>query len=160
MERPDMRLTARREKFVAHYLVSGNGTRSAIAAGYSPRTARAIASELLGNPAIQAALEAGRARQAERLNAEGAAFLNELGRLSEISICGMYDEKTDALLPPSKWPREIFDIIKELKIRPRKNAPPKLSIKFVDRHAILEMIGNSVGAFVRRRYPKTKIRNR
>ena len=160
MERPDMRLTARQEKFVAEYLRTGNGTRSALAAGYSPKTARAIASETLGKPAIRAALQAGKACQTERLNAEGTHFVNELARLSDISICGMYDKKTGALLPPSQWSRDMFDIIDELKIRPRKNASPALSLKFVDRVAILEMIGNSVGAFVKRRYQKAKKRNR
>ena len=42
-----MALTAQRQRFVEEYLVDLNGTEAAIRAGYSPRSAKAQASQLL-----------------------------------------------------------------------------------------------------------------
>lgn len=56
----DLRLTRKQRRFVDEYLSNGyNGTRAAIAAGYSPQTARGIASENLKKPYIASVIEAG-----------------------------------------------------------------------------------------------------
>lgn len=66
-------LTPRQQRFVDEYLSSGNGTRAAIEAGYSERSARSIASELIRKPAIRDELER---RQGEmRRRADLTAFL-------------------------------------------------------------------------------------
>ena len=49
-----------------HYLETGNGTKSAIVAGYSAKSAAAAASRLLTNPQIIGAMEAELALRAER----------------------------------------------------------------------------------------------
>ena len=49
-------LTPKQERFVDEYLIDLNATRAAIRAGYSPDTARSIASENLTKPNIQAAV--------------------------------------------------------------------------------------------------------
>lgn len=47
------KLTHKQEKFCQNYIITnGNGTQSAIAAGYSPNTAQVIASENLTKPLI------------------------------------------------------------------------------------------------------------
>jgi phage terminase small subunit len=51
-------LTPKQQRFIQEYAVNLNGTQAAIRAGYSPRTARSIASETLQRPAIQKALRA------------------------------------------------------------------------------------------------------
>lgn len=45
-------LTWKQERFCRHYVKTGNGTQSAIKAGYSPKTAYAIASENLRKPEV------------------------------------------------------------------------------------------------------------
>jgi phage terminase small subunit len=59
-------LTAKEERFVPEYLVDGNATRAAIAAGYSERTAARIGSELLTKPHIKAAIAKGLKAQEKR----------------------------------------------------------------------------------------------
>ena len=54
--RPSDGLTEKQRRFVQNYLITGNGTQSAIDAGYSPRTAQEIASENLTKPMIQKAM--------------------------------------------------------------------------------------------------------
>jgi phage terminase small subunit len=61
-------LTLKRQFFVQEYLIDLNATQAAIRAGYSRRTAKQIAWELLRVPEVRAAIrEANRARLA-RLN--------------------------------------------------------------------------------------------
>lgn len=62
---PDSPLTPRQARFVSEYLVDLNGRQAAIRAGYSPRTANEQAARLLTKANIQAAVEAGRAAQAQ-----------------------------------------------------------------------------------------------
>ena len=55
-------LTARQARFVQEYLVDGNGAGAAVRAGYSEKTARTIACELLTKPDLRVVI---RERQAE-----------------------------------------------------------------------------------------------
>lgn len=61
-----MALTAKQEAFVAEYLIDLNATQAAIRAGYSVNTARAISSEILAKPDIQAEIAAAMKARAER----------------------------------------------------------------------------------------------
>ena len=55
----------RHQAFIRHYLESGNGTKSAILAGYSEKSAAAAASRLLTNAEIKGEIEAELLRRAE-----------------------------------------------------------------------------------------------
>lgn len=55
------------ERFVAEYLVDYNGRRAAIAAGFSPATARSIASQLLAQADVQALIQARQAKLCDQL---------------------------------------------------------------------------------------------
>lgn len=50
--------TSKQLRWMDEYLVDFNGAAAAVRAGYSPKTARSIASELLTKPDIRAILEA------------------------------------------------------------------------------------------------------
>ena len=66
-------LLPKQARFVAEYLISGNATQAALAAGYSPKTAYKIGAENLKKPQIASLLEVKQseiaARQDERLAA-------------------------------------------------------------------------------------------
>lgn len=51
-------MTVRQQKFCDEYLISGNATDAAIKAGYSPKTAKEMASENLAKPNIRAYIDA------------------------------------------------------------------------------------------------------
>lgn len=59
-------LTEKQLRFVDEYIIDLNGTQAAIRAGYSTRTARAIAAENLTKPSIVAAIQAAMDARAER----------------------------------------------------------------------------------------------
>ena len=61
------KLTPKQESFVAEYLLDGNGTRAALIAGYSPKTAYQIAHENLRKPEIVAAIRRAQRETRERL---------------------------------------------------------------------------------------------
>jgi len=70
MQKSSALLTAKQQRFVAEYLVDGNGTRAAVAAGYGRAGARVAAHRLITKVAIKAALAATQAQDAQRLQIE------------------------------------------------------------------------------------------
>lgn len=58
-------LTDKQRRFVVQYLVDLNGTKAAIRAGYSPKTAYTMATENLTKPHVRAAVDKALALQAE-----------------------------------------------------------------------------------------------
>jgi phage terminase small subunit len=78
-------LTAKQSKFVAEYLVDGNGARAAIAAGYGRAGARVRAHRLTrDNAAVQAEIAARQAQDGQRLALDRAAVIS--GILAGIEI--------------------------------------------------------------------------
>ena len=55
----DRSTAARRTRFVAEYLIDHNGTRAAVAAGYSARSAKQLASQLLRDVRVKALVAEG-----------------------------------------------------------------------------------------------------
>jgi phage terminase small subunit len=59
-------LTPKQQRFVAEYLIDLNATQAAIRAGYSPKTAKSVASETLTKPDVRAAIKAAQGRQMDK----------------------------------------------------------------------------------------------
>jgi len=76
-------LTAKQERFGAEYLVDGNATRAAIAAGYSERTAYKAAQELLQRPRVKVALRQALAAQQKRTLITADAVLRRIDRVAQ-----------------------------------------------------------------------------
>lgn len=87
-----MALTPKQARFAAEYLVDLNGTQAAIRAGYSPRTANQMASDLLAKPDIAALIAEKQARQLERADLTATRVLEELRRLAFSDVTGLFDE--------------------------------------------------------------------
>ena len=60
-------LTSKQLRWIDEYLIDFNGSAAAVRAGYSPKTARSIACELLTKPDIRAVLEARQGALAKEL---------------------------------------------------------------------------------------------
>ena len=74
-------ITAKQRRFCEEYLIDLNGTQAAIRAGYSPKTAKAIASENLTKPYIAAEIAAAFAARSERTEVTQDQVLKELTRI-------------------------------------------------------------------------------
>jgi len=71
-------LTAKQSRFIDEYMVDMNGAAAAQRAGYSKKTSRAIACELLTKPDIQAELQARGAALARELEITRAGVVRGL----------------------------------------------------------------------------------
>lgn len=74
--------TDKQELFIHEYLLDGNATRAAIAAGYSKDSARSIGSELLTNPNVSAAIAKSFNKRCQRLELTADRVLQELCKLA------------------------------------------------------------------------------
>lgn len=71
-------LTPKVQRFIDEYLIDLNGAAAAKRAGYSARTAKEIAYELLGKPAVAEAITAAKAARAARVEVDQDAILRKL----------------------------------------------------------------------------------
>ncbi|SSW64328.1 hypothetical protein AVE30378_01030 [Achromobacter veterisilvae] len=71
-------LTPKVLRFIDEYLVDLNGTAAAKRAGYSAKSAKEIAYELLGKPAIAEAIAAAKAERSKRVQVDQDAILRNL----------------------------------------------------------------------------------
>ena len=81
----DQPLTNKQRIFVDEYLVDFNGTRAAIKAGYSQRSADVIACENLGKPNIDAIITAKLSESAKRNEVTRDSLTNELWKALDIA---------------------------------------------------------------------------
>lgn len=84
-------MTPKQARFVAEYLVDLNATQAAIRAGYSQKTARVQASDLLLKPDIAGAVAAGKAKQLEDAGLSAARVLEEYRRLAFVDLRSFFD---------------------------------------------------------------------
>ncbi len=74
----EKKLTIKQQKFVNEYIKTGNGTQSAIKAGYSENCAQEIASENLLKPIIKAKIEKVMNKTAEQIGINAEFVLSNL----------------------------------------------------------------------------------
>jgi phage terminase small subunit len=77
------KLTDKQELFCKEYIIDLNGTQAAIRAGYSEKTARAIATENLAKPNIQDRITELRAEREERLKIDADWVLRQAVKVHE-----------------------------------------------------------------------------
>jgi phage terminase small subunit len=79
-------LTDKQEQFCQEYLVDNNASKSAKRAGYSPRSAKAIACELMAKPYIKERIAGLMKNRAERLRITQDLVLNGLAAIVKEDI--------------------------------------------------------------------------
>lgn len=105
----------KQKRFVAEYLKDLNATQAAIRAGYSPRTARAQASQLLTKPNIAAAVEAGAKRVTDKAEIDATEVLREMKRLAMVDV-GLAFDDSGFMLPLKDIPEDIRRAIVGLEV--------------------------------------------
>jgi phage terminase small subunit len=75
-------LTKKQEMFVAHYLVHLDGKKSAIAAGYSAKSAECQASQLLQNPKVAQQIAKKHGKRLEKLEITADRILEEIAKIA------------------------------------------------------------------------------
>jgi len=88
-------LTAKQKMFCEEYLIDFNGARAAVAAGYSKKTAKAIANENLTKPYLQDYLSSRIAARAERVQISQDDVIRELQHIAFDDIKNYLDFRTE-----------------------------------------------------------------
>lgn len=86
------KLNPKQQRFVEEYLIDLNATQAAIRAGYSPKTATAIASENLSKPSISAAIACAMAERSKRTGITQDRILEELAKAAFIKLTDIVDD--------------------------------------------------------------------
>ena len=86
------KLNPKQQRFVEEYLIDLNATQAAIRAGYSPKTATAIASENLSKPSISAAIAWAMAERSKRTGITQDRILEELAKVAFIKLTDIVDD--------------------------------------------------------------------
>jgi phage terminase small subunit len=91
-------LTPKQQRFVQEYLVDGNATRAATAAGYSAKTAYSQGQRLLKNVEISAALKQGKQKTAQKLEITREKLMQmAIDVYTEAMQCGQLSAANGAL---------------------------------------------------------------
>lgn len=148
------RITPKQARFVEEYLKDLNATQAAIRAGYSQRSAKQRAAELLALPHVQAAVSEAQAARSQRTEIDQDYVL---ARMVEIDQMDVLDIMTDdmALKPVSEWPRvwrqylSGFDLAEMFEGRgdEREMVGILKKIKWPDKVKNLELLGRHLGMF-------------
>jgi phage terminase small subunit len=102
-----MALTPKQKRFVEEYVVDFNGKAAAIRAGYSKRSAKVIASQLLANPEVAKAVKAATER------------VSEATRMTQEDVWRQWSAIANS------DPGDVFDFSGEsIGMRPAKDIPP------------------------------------
>lgn len=145
------KLTPKQALFIAEYLIDGNATRAAIAAGFSQAGAAAQGARLLKRPAIAAMIAERRARTMARLEVTEERVKQELAKLAFYDPGDLYDN--DGHLRPIK---ELDDITRAaiggVEVETRMHPGGILQsvtkkIKLADKRSALELLGKNLKMF-------------
>lgn len=146
----------RYERFAREYVIDLNGSRAAIAAGYSEKVARFQASRLLTKRNVQKRIAELQSARASRLEIKADRVLEEIGRLA---FSNMQDyTRTDAdgkpVLDLSSLTRDQFAAIQEIREDTtggsgdgERKVVVRTTLKLSDKTKNLELLGRHLGMF-------------
>ncbi len=150
-------LTPKQQCFVDEYLVDLNATQAAIRAGYSKKTANAIATENLAKPVIAAAIAAARAARSEATKIDAEWVLRRLAAEVEADVADLYADD-GGLKPVQEWPlvwRQglVAGLDVDETFVDGEKVGQVTKVKLSERVRRLELIGKhiDIGAFVDRK---------
>lgn len=150
-ETPEIKLTAKQERFCYEYCIDFNGTQAAIRAGYSEQTARAIASENLSKLYIQNRIKQLQDNLAETAGVSKMRVLQEHMKLAFSSIAHLHNtwierKEFEALTEEQKsCIAEISTQTRTVKIGDDPVDVEFVKIKLYDKQKALDSISKMLG---------------
>ncbi|MEW8200415.1 MAG: terminase small subunit [Candidatus Thiodiazotropha endolucinida] len=141
------KLNPRQQMFCREYIIDFNGTRAAIAAGYSKKSAKQMATENLSKPHIQNAIAELIQARNDRLKTDADWVLIRLREESDADVNDILDENGH-LKDPEEWPLVWRRMISSIKITKRTdedgNVTVTREIRKNENPRRLELIGKHV----------------
>ena len=148
-------LTRKQELFCAEYAIDGNGTRAAISAGYSAKSADSWSAQLLRLPKVQEEIQRRGKKLTTKLEISAEKVLSELAKLAFFDIRKLYDEQGN-LKPITSLDDETAAAVAGLEVEEafehfgKGQAKPKgllKKVKIADRGLNLERLGRHLKLF-------------
>lgn len=141
-------LSPKQRLFCEEYLIDLNATKSALRAGYSPRTAQEIGSENLSKPLIQSYIQELKSRRSEKTEITAQKVLNELAKIGFSNIQD-YIKEGFTIDEISKLEKDKASAIESVKIKQIYGDFPstEVSFKLHDKLSALEKIAKHIGFF-------------
>lgn len=148
-------LTEKQRRFCAEYLVDLNATAAAKRAGYSEKTARVTAQDLLVQPKVAAHLQALMDDRAKRTQVTADRVITEVARLGFADLRKLFDDK-GALLPVAQWPDDMAAAVASVEVdelfegfgENRVQVGFTKKLKLWDKGKALEMLGRHLKLWV------------
>lgn len=143
-----MALTAKQKRFIQEYLIDLNATQAAIRAGYSPDSAKEIASENLTKPNIRDAVDKAMAERSRRTGINQDRVLLELAKVAFLNPTDVIDMDKATIKGDSN--RDDTAAIASVKVKtiPTENGSiVEREVKTYDKLRALELLGKHIGMF-------------
>jgi len=150
------KLPVRQQRYVDDFLISGNMTKAAEAAGYSKKTAPQQGSRLYKNVKVRAAIDAAMAARSKRTEISQDNVLKELAKLGFANMAD-YMTITDkglAYIDLKKLTRDQAAAIQEITVDEYWDGTgddarevKRVKVKLSDKRASLELLGKHLGLF-------------
>lgn len=137
-------MTEKNKRFVEEYLIDLNATQAAIRAGYSPDTARSIASELLTKPDIRKAVDQAQAERSKRTGISQERVLRELARIAFSNLPDIVDPFDGSVITSAG--RDDMACIQSIKVKVTEGSTER-EVKLCDKMRALELLGKHLGMF-------------
>ena len=160
-------LSAQQARFCAEYVAQLDGQAAAIAATYSPKSARTIAAQLLAKPHIQREVARLEKIQLDRAGLTAAGVLEQLRRIAYFDIKDTYDILPDGekkLKHPADWPIGARMALSnyETVVRNLTSGDGKtddvLKVRFESKLVALELLAKHLGLLVEQTPAVTELR--
>lgn len=143
-----MTLTDKQQAFVAEYLVDLNRTQAAIRAGYSPKSAADIASQLLGKTHVRDAIAREMAERSKRTGISQDRVIRELARIAFVNPGKVVDLDSGTLISnAADDDLAAISGIKYKKTRIVDNETEEYEIRFYDKLKALDMLCKHLGMY-------------
>lgn len=140
-------LTAKEACFVDEYLIDLNATQAAIRAGYSPKTARQIASRLLSKANISAAIACAMAERSKRTGVTQDRVINELAKVAFLKMTDVVDAEGRIRDDATDEDRACIESIKYKSSTTDMGVSEEREVKVSSKLKALEMLGRHLGMF-------------
>ena len=141
------KLNPKQQRFVEEYLIDLNATQAAIRAGYSPKTATAIASENLAKPNISAAIACAMAERSKRTGITQDRVLEELAKVAFIKLTDIVDDTGKIKADATDEDRACIESIKYKRTDTDTGYSEEREVKASPKLKALELIGRHLGMF-------------
>lgn len=151
-------LNEKQSKALRYYLATGEKERSAIDAGYSPKTAGAQMSRLLKNVKARAWLAEQRGEVEKKAQIELLDVVEQLGRMAMVDPLDLMDEDGRPL-PLSDWPRDARLAVQDISVTTiGEDLGQVTKIRLADRNGAADKLMKFLGGYEKDNDQKNQVR--